>query len=690
MKNTTLIPVTFFSLLTLLACNFNPLEPVKWDPEILSPIAYSDLGIKDLISDSSLTKTNSDGSLSVIYKDTLNNTRAFDLVEIPDTTIIRRFDLSTFTLADQVIEQKITLAQLARQLSAQGNPIGSFILVNHGNSLPSLPAQTGLTTGEIQVDASDLFEFASLSQGVMSIEVKNELPVDLQNLFLSLKNTNIPGFDTEVFFFAVPSGSSQNTVRDLSNRKIESNLSANLTNLDIQGSTNPIPIDTNDFVSITITASRMKATSATAIFPDQTVAEDTEEIVYDFGNDFQDVELSKAILSSGKIKAVINSTLGDSVRISYELSNLYRNGESPRITRIIPPAPDSGNSQIVEIFDLSDYEMALDETGGSNTLVQNYKVDLVYSGNLVNIDLQDSVYASFELLDVEPAYIEGYFGQQTVNTAGESEITVFEKAEISGLDLQEAKASIQIDNTIGLDLDIGVNAIITSLKEQGIAEQLSSRVFSSPIPVPGVDINTPDKTSTVFLDLTEDNSNILDMLNMTPDHASYDMDIAYNPTGPTSLNFATEGSRVVSTIDLEIPLFASVSQVFMMDTVDLSLDIGDLSNIEGGTLQLLIENEYPLEANISMTLLNDFNLPVETIFVDNVIVPATLGSNGIMTSAGNSTLSKELDKTTISTVLNQATKMAIRYTLKTGSEPVKLYENYRLKAKLVAKFIYSL
>ncbi|RMG24582.1 MAG: hypothetical protein D6730_12485, partial [Bacteroidetes bacterium] len=121
----------------LASCKLDLNEPLSWQTDVLTPIAFSEVGVTELFADTSLLEKEGDQSMKIVYRDTLTQTLASDLFHIPDTTIIRRFDLSPFTLADQVIVQRITLGQLARNLSAQGNIAGDIILLSHGGVIPS-------------------------------------------------------------------------------------------------------------------------------------------------------------------------------------------------------------------------------------------------------------------------------------------------------------------------------------------------------------------------------------------------------------------------------------------------------------------------------------------------------------------------------------------------------------------------
>lgn len=682
---------------TLSACNFDPNEPISWKTDLLLPIAHSSLGVEDILSDSATIEVESDQFVNIVYRDTLLRTGLSEVFQIPDTTIIRRFDLATFQLADQVIVQRITLAQLARGLVEQGNLAGLIILANHGNEIPPITQDiTGLSSGVIAVDASDLFEYAALNQGDMEIEIANYLPLSLKNIQLELKNSGLGTTIVSDFYPIVPSKDSLSRYYTLDNQEVESALAADMSNLDIGNSGGmPVLIDTTDYVQVTITVKNLKAREATAVFPDQTVADQTEDLVYEFSGDMSDIELKQVTVKSGFIRAEIVSTIEDTIQFEYTLNGAMKDGLSPKIKRKIPPAPPDGTSQFVEIFDLAGYDMDLTKGGDTiNTLEQAYQIDLVYSGKLVHIDLNDSVYARFQLIDIVPDYVQGYLGQGTIDVVDIETLNIFQQGEVQLINFEEATAKLSFINSIGLDLEGELNFLSGFRRQTGGFVELYSDIFDNPIEIRGPKTPIVGEAETTTITLDNENSNLRELVNLVPDEISYDLSITYNPKGKEATlnneNFAYFDSEVITYLDLELPVHGIAETFLLTDTVEV--DFGDNANekIEGGTLKLLIENEFPLEAIVYARFVDRNNQTIDILVEGQKIAAGKPGVAERVEIPTPSTLEKSFDQATMDDIIANAYQLIIGYRLSTGGTSVKLYNDYKLKAKLVGEFKYGL
>ncbi|MEL7341654.1 MAG: hypothetical protein AAGM67_14335, partial [Bacteroidota bacterium] len=268
MSKIYLFLLAFCATLLVHSCRLNPAEGLRWDTDLLAPIAKSEVGISDLIPDS-LTQVGSDQLVSLILRDTFASTRLIDLVELPDTSVDITVSLDSLVLASDTISQSITLAEIARQLEAQGNAAGALILSNQGGTLPFVPAVEDIGSGPIEIDASDFFQSAVLDSGELVLSIQNELPLAIQNVILNVSNQNLPGPAIVVDTFAIINPS-QTVTRsyDLAGKQIESQLVGELVNLDIAAGL-LVPIDTNDFIQVRLIAQNLQAKTATAVFPEQ-------------------------------------------------------------------------------------------------------------------------------------------------------------------------------------------------------------------------------------------------------------------------------------------------------------------------------------------------------------------------------------------------------------------------------------
>ena len=86
------------------------------------------------------------------------------------------------------------------------------------------------------------------------------------------------------------------------------------------------------------------------------------------------------------------------------------------------------------------------------------------------------------------------------------------------------------------------------------------------------------------------------------------------------MDFAYDTTGLGASIDISIPLSLIASILTLVDTVDFSLDPIEDQEFSG-LLHLLVDNGFPLSANIQMKFLDENGALVDTIVTANVIQP---------------------------------------------------------------------
>ncbi|MEL6851235.1 MAG: hypothetical protein AAFP92_22130, partial [Bacteroidota bacterium] len=367
------VPVLLLLLMGVLAaCQADRLRNLSWQSEVLLPIAQTEIGLEQWVEDSDLLQTGSDNVLQLVYRDTLAQTFLADLVTFPDTGLSVSVKLDTLTLSSDTITQALTLADVAYQLIADGNILGYALLQGHGTTVDSIGPITGLSSGNIDIDASDFFQFAELKGGELVLAISNQFPVDIENVILEIRNKNIPGPPIVVdTFLLVPTGATEERSYDLTGQSIESELVGELVNIDVaRGDT--ILIDTTDFVEVKLVAQNLKAKTATAVFPAQTIIDSVRSTLYEFQGEFSDISLTKMVVKSGKMQAQAVSTVEDSILFVYQLESAVGSmGEKPGLNRKLPPAPPGGTSEFSWEEQLGGFTLDLRGQGdGSNKVLK--------------------------------------------------------------------------------------------------------------------------------------------------------------------------------------------------------------------------------------------------------------------------------------------------------------------------------
>ncbi|MEZ4829410.1 MAG: hypothetical protein R3C61_24470 [Bacteroidia bacterium] len=691
----------FLFLLTasaLSACRLNPAEGLEWDADFLTPVAHASTGITDLIQDSTLLITGNDNILTLVLRDTVASAALKDFVEFPDTTVVLGVRLDTLTLASDTISQTLTLGDLARQLIANGDATtGNLILQNHNNTVPIVPGTQGLSSGLIEIDASAFFEFAELQEGQLVLTIANNFPLNISNVILDVKNKNIPGpsivSDT---FPIIYQKSSVSEVYDLAGKQVESALEGQLANLDVETGFF-VKIDTNDFIRITLVAQNLKAKTATAVFPAQTIIDSVRTTTYRFGGDFSDIELTKIVVKSGKIRASTISTVEDTIRFQYILpAAVNPQGQVPTVDIKLNPAPPGGiSTQIVE-RELGGFTIDLTAGGtGYNTFEEKIRVDLVESGKIVTLDQTDSIQVEFGLVEIEPTYVEGYIGQEEFRFQGSEAVDVFSDLNVGKLKFTEPSAAITFASSVGVDAKVEVRNFTAINKKTGTETPLSgTSLVTGPIEIKGAEL--PDTTGLVYtsVNFNTQNSNIATFINVLADELKYDFKVTTNHNGNPSRhdNFASDLSQLAAYVDFQLPLAGVLENFVLSDTTSLEFGKTDLGAITDGTFRIFLENQFPLEANITAVILDEGKQPLTTLTQNQLLAPGIIDGSGYVTLPGNTEIEKTFSKEELESIIGEGKYLALHYSMNTSpaGKPVKLFADYRINARLVAQFTYRL
>lgn len=691
---------TLFSTLLLgflllgTGCRFQVADELHWEMQLLAPILQSEASLSQILRDTSRIQTDPDQFVRIVFRDTLVDFRLIDYVTVPDTTVQAQVSLDSISLSTDSLVQDITLADIARQLQAQGNFMGDSLLAWHGRNISFVPPFSGLSSGDVSIDASQFFEKATLLSGELQVTVLNRLPLEVKNVIYHLRNDGQLN-DTLIrrtIPSILPNGGSVTDIADLSGKTIESSLAGKLENIDTEFGSS-ITIDTNDYIRLKIKVAHLKASQATAIFPSQTVIHDQYPVKYFFG---EEIQLTKMEVGSGTIEVATLSSIQDTLQFIYALPSARKNGQKVKIESKLLPAPPNGQAQNYQSFDLSGYAIDLSLNGDSaNLFPQVLTGNLIYSGNLVEMDLSDQISVSYGLQNIIPSYVEGYLGQQNLAFQDHLPLTWANGFEAGLLQLKAAKAELIFRNSVGMDGQLTVRQLTAVNGQTGQQVALQSTPLSQPIWIPGAKLPNIGQAVETRVQLDSRNSNILNFLGVLPTEIALDLAMQTNPQQTPSYrgNFATDQSAIQAFIDLEIPLEGIGDHIIIQDTQLLDLSAMAIPNgVEAGTLNLWVANQFPLEAKVQIYFLSDHNILVDSFFQAQParIAAGILSPNGRVNTPTESQLSSRFDAQRLERLRDKAYKAIIRFDISTQpqQEPVKLYADYKIQLKLVGDFDY--
>ncbi|MBL4655080.1 MAG: hypothetical protein JKY33_04585, partial [Bacteroidia bacterium] len=469
--------INYISLLIIFALLYNSgckrEDNLSWDVKVLAPLISSTLTIHNIIQDS-LVQQNSDSSLSLVYQNNIYSVSIDSLIKIPDTTFYKTISIDSLKLATKQIVHPISLGEVAQNAGI----VGQLIIASDG-STSAIPALTGLTVNDIDMDANDFFKTATLDKGFMDVTIENGWPIDISNLIYQFTN-KISGDTVAIDTFAyIPVGDIQTQTVSIAGKTIEGDLLAQIVNMDSPGSGGPVPIDTSDVLTLTLKVYDLRPYAATAIFPAQNIINSYDVVKYNLGG----AELTTIFIKEGQVEVEVISTLQDTLYFQYLIPSAKKNGQEFVVNAIVNPAPPGDTSHLLKYYDFSGY--TLDLTGPSGDSLNTFYSSVIgridSTGRIVSLSLVDSIFVYTGVVNLVPDYVSGYIGQDTVKAGpAKTDINIFKKIKSGTLDLSDVELTLSIDNGFGADAIVKINDIQTINNTTSSSISLSGSVLDDP------------------------------------------------------------------------------------------------------------------------------------------------------------------------------------------------------------------
>lgn len=416
-----------------------------------------------------------------------------------------------------------------------------------------------------------------------------------------------------------------------------------------------------------------------------------EEIEIESGN----VELKYASIQSGTIVIDLISTFQGAVICNYIIPDATLNGEPLMIEELVPAASSEEPAILQFTFDVSGYD--LDFTNGSepfNHLPTSFTIVTDPDGPPLPVSIGDGFELTTTFQAVTPAYAEGYFGQQVIETGVETqEINAFDIFESGSLDIDQVNIDLRILNGFGADIRTTLHQFNSSNSFTNNSVGLNHSIMNAPINLNRATHPFGSPVPSVYdIELTETNSDIDQMLENFPDAFEIEATLELNPLGNISNHhdFAYAESTISGLLDINIPLCLIAEDLQLADTTDFSLGEEDaLNNVNSGRLIVQITNGFPLEGDLWIEALDENDELLRNLVPDGYFSAGMTNENYLVTNPVYSEISIPVDLDIIED-LRQSTNLVIRARLSTSSTTshVKIYKHYQLDVKVVADLNY--
>jgi hypothetical protein len=416
------------------------------------------------------------------------------------------------------------------------------------------------------------------------------------------------------------------------------------------------------------------------------------ELEFEFGTD---AALKRFDVQSGALSVTFSNDLTEAMDLVYVIPNARKNGAPLTISVTIPP----GQNSITQKYSLDGYQMDLRGLDGTkfNTISQAYTLSVNPNSNTVTVTYGKGAKAELTYSKIVPKYIEGYFGQQSVNIDSDTaRFDIGKTFTASNFMLDQVRMDFYIKNEFGAEF----RASLSDIKSINSANQNTVALQSSQLSV--VNLNRASKSgaglfpSVKPLYFNTNNSNIVPFISNLPDKLSYKGKIELNPLNPPNISgyndFAFYDTGIRIWADVDIPLRYTADYFLLQSSGPISLGNSEqLDRVNAGYFNVIAENGFPFQARLQAYLKDENGLVLDSIFEagQNSIPAGVLNTQNDVVSPVSSNLKISVSESKI-----EALKVAKTIEVKTyllmppGPSPINLYERYKFRIKIIAELNY--
>ncbi|WP_417590144.1 hypothetical protein [Owenweeksia hongkongensis] len=674
-------PYISILLLAVLAfgCKPDPKIP-KWDVEALTPLVSTRMDIGDILADSNLT-IDPDGLVSIVYQNRLATILPNEIIRPLSADFSNTIKLKDINLGSPTIKDEISLGQLAKD----GSVVGQFLIYNNGKTT-LIPAFTSVPRKNFTIDATNIFQTISLITGDMKVEIRNDFPITLTDIDFNLKNKSSGTILVQKKIDTLKPLQTYTETFSLNGQTIEGQLVTTLASISTPGSgMDSVMIDTSRKIFITVSLDNLVPSSATAIFPDQILANDTADTEIETGS----AQLTSVNVKSGSIYLNATSTIEDQISLDYSVPGATKNGVPFAIIENVPPAPAGATSSKNSTVDISGYNIDLTGRPSYTNIYNTFHTILLgkidSTGNLISLSLQDSVLieTGISALTADEGY--GYLGKDTSLAEDVNEVSLFGNLQNSSIDLEEVKLKLEFVNRIGAPIDIQIDRLSSSnaTTPQGINQGNSTDLAwnglgtVSTIPAATLSALSLPIASSLEIELDKNNSNLDELVEANPNFFSTSVTSYLNgPTNAPDYNqFIFSEYGIDTYLNLEIPMHFSATDIHISDSMAFDyFSLDKDGQLQQGILKLISKNHFPLGGSVEIYLVNDLGVRLGILSTSDRILPGETNSAGKTISEVQSILNFPLNAEQVAN-LKKTTRIVMDVHLETPSptEKVKLY-----------------
>ncbi len=666
-----------FCLSSFFSCDKESIKTNNWNPEIITPLANVKLTLGDLIPEKGSVVYDEDNFIRLAYRD--DNVFSFSPDSIIDFSnqegLSEHYDFNELDLDNFNEEVNYTLEEVLTS-----DPTIQFIAAAAGIQIP-FPDEQQISGGVFNILSNELDglgqtdielnEFSEISfiTGDLSIGIQNNLPIDIENIEVSL-STGIDDLGL-LQFSEIQTGEIQYLTSDLAGLTIDNNMLVDFLDLTLEqvDPMNEFIITPNTGIKIFFQIENISVSSVTMSFNDQSLTDYETMVDFELDNGEQIHNLE---LMSGKIVYNISSSLNTNLTFNLSIPSATLNGEVFEAQEVVFAGiePSSGEIDISGVV----IDLTTDIDQPFNKIPITFSASLNSGNDLITLTNEDFADLNFSFSDLSIQYADGYFGDYEIDLGGDLvdiDLAVFEDFD-SGLILDDPKFIIRVFNSVGVGASInaGLNAFSPNL-ENAVFD--FNEIIESPSFI-------GDTVEQIWV-YDKNNSTIDDIIALPPEQIEYFGIANLNGSNTGQVNFITSDSKMSLGIEVDFPMSLNIANISLKDTIVIN-ELENVENIETISLFMNIDNGFPLDTKLDLLLRDSIsNITYDTLEIANF-------SSGIIDQDGylvESVFSENQFHLNNNEVLNFAkcNQIVLDVTLNTDeNQSIRLYSDYEFAVNM--------
>lgn len=340
------------------------------------------------------------------------------------------------------------------------------------------------------------------------------------------------------------------------------------------------------------------------------------------------VEIDSLLLKSGILDVNIESTYQHDIDLRFDFPGITDQFGQPLVIFQNLAASNGISPSRANISrSLANLQLDMTENGrtvNSIPVIVRMIINPI-SGNPSSVSDEMRFTVRFEELGF--SRFAGYIGRESFQLAVDTvNVNLFENFKAGVFFIANPTLEIDIKNSFGIPANIEFLELKALNPDRAPSSELEVDLPLGPVTNQKKlrRLRSPLKygVENTNINLDNSNSNIANIISFLLKQIIYEGRIDFNPEGEVQRNYITDTSGIGLDVFLRIPFEGRVQRFFLVDTIDLNFEVAE--DIERGTIRVIADNSFPVDAKLQMYFLDSLYNPIDSLFYYNDVLPSSI------------------------------------------------------------------